>query len=95
MAHIEIDNGKSRDVRVTFGHEQLVIHRRYETASILNDFLVSFWFLIGSVMFFYPAWVYTGTWLFVVGSAQLLVRPCLRLAHNIHLRRLPGSSWEM
>jgi hypothetical protein len=95
MRHIQVNNGPSRDMVVTLGHEQLVIHRRYETASILNDFLVAIWFLVGSVMFFFPDWVVAGTWLFVLGSAQLLVRPCIRLAHHIHLRRLPVSSWEM
>lgn len=96
MRHIQVNNGPSRDLVVTLGREQLVVHRRYETASIVNDFMVAFWFLVGSIMFLLPAWVDTGTWLFVLGSAQLLIRPCIRLAHHIHLRKLPAaSSWEM
>ncbi|MEJ2655178.1 MAG: YrhK family protein [Acidihalobacter sp.] len=95
MRHIKVSNGPSRDMVVTLGREQLVIHRRYETVSILNDFMVAFWFLVGSIMFLFPHWVETGSWLFVLGSAQLLIRPCIRLAHHIHLRRLPVSSWEM
>lgn len=95
MPYIRVDNGPSKDVEVTFGRERLIIHRRYETASILNDFLVAIWFLIGSIFFFYPADTKAGTWLFVIGSAQLLIRPCIRLAHNIHLSHLSASSWGM
>ena len=76
------------------GHEQLVIRRRYETLSILNDFLIALWFLIGSFFFLNKALVTDGTWLFVVGSGQLLIRPAIRLAAHIHLQRLPGSQWD-
>ncbi|APZ42317.1 YrhK family protein [Acidihalobacter ferrooxydans] len=86
---------RTNDIRLTLGKDQLVISRRYETISILNDFLVALWFLIGSVMFLLPAWVTTGTLLFVLGSAQLLIRPCIRLAHHIHLRRIAPSGWGM
>lgn len=26
-----------------------------------------------------------GTWLFVIGSAQMMVRPVIRIAHKIHV----------
>lgn len=95
MIDVKVENGPSRDVVVKLGHEQLVIHRRYELVSILNDFLVALLFLVGSIMFLYADWVHTGTWMFIFGSAQLLIRPCIRIAHHIHLRKLPNSSWEM
>ena len=75
----------------TLGHRELVIRRRYEALSIINDILVAVWFTIGSFMFFSDAWTYTGTWLFVVGSIELLIRPAIRLTRQIHLRRLPGG----
>jgi len=77
------------------GPEELLIRRRYQTVSILNDFLIGIWFLVGSVFFFWPAWETAGTWLFVVGSAQLLIRPVIRLAHRIHLKPAPPGHWEM
>lgn len=76
------------------GHEQLVIRRRYETLSIINDFLVALWFFIGSVLFLYSDLVVDGTYLFILGSFQLLIRPAIRLAAHIHLQRIPASSWE-
>lgn len=83
------------DLTLTFSHEQLVIRRRYEALSIFNDFLIAVWFLVGSVLFLFPAWQETGVWLFIAGSFQFLIRPVLRLSHRIHLRRLPPSRWDM
>jgi hypothetical protein len=83
------------DLTLRLGPEELIIRQRYQAASILNDFLIGIWFLVGSIAFFWPAWQEAGTWLFVIGSAQLLVRPVIRLAHRIHLRSLPAGRWEM
>jgi len=83
------------DLAIHVGREELVIRRRYQTISILNDLLIGIWFLIGSVAFFYPRWEDAGIWLFVVGSAQLIVRPMIRLAHRIHLQHIPPGRWEL
>ncbi|MBL7251985.1 YrhK family protein [Alloalcanivorax sp. C16-2] len=76
------------------GREELIIRRRYETLSIVNDFLIAIWFLLGSVFFLYPSLEKPAAWLFIVGSFQFLIRPTLRLISHIHLQRLPESSWE-
>ncbi|HKJ94789.1 MAG TPA: YrhK family protein [Gammaproteobacteria bacterium] len=85
----------SGTVTITLGHEQLVIRQRYEAISIFNDFLIATWFLVGSVFFLFPTLKEAGVWLFIIGSAQFMGRPALRLAHRLHLRRLPASTWEM
>lgn len=77
------------------GHEELMIRRRYETLSILNDFLIAVWFLVGSILFLYPSLTEAGTWLFIIGSAQFMIRPVIRLGHQIHLRRIPAGHWDM
>ncbi|HET7306320.1 MAG TPA: YrhK family protein [Gammaproteobacteria bacterium] len=79
---------------VTFGHEELVIHHRYEVLSILNDFCIAVWFLVGSIFFLFPAFGGTAAWLFVIGSAQFLARPVIRLLRNIRLKQIPESQWE-
>lgn len=86
----QIDN----PITITIGHEQLVIRRRYEVLSITNDFLISIWFFVGSILFLYPSLVTNGTWLFILGSFQLMIRPTIRLAGYFHLRRIPASHWE-
>lgn len=79
-----------RSLVFTLGRRELVIRRRYEALSIVNDILIAVWFTLGSVMFFSDAWTYTGTWLFVLGSIELLIRPTIRLIRQVHLQRLPG-----
>lgn len=77
-----------REIVVTLGHEELVIRRRYETLSIVNDILIAIWFAVGSVLFFWEDTVRIGTWLFVIGSVELIIRPAIRLTRQVHLRRI-------
>jgi hypothetical protein len=60
---------------LTIGHEQLVIRRRYEMISIINDFFIAIWFLLGSVFFLYPSLEKVAIWLFIIGSVQFFIRP--------------------
>lgn len=79
-----------------FGHEELVIRQRYELVSIGNDVLIGVWFLIGTIFFFYDSLVYYGTWLFLIGSIEMLIRPTIRLVRRFHLQRYhpaaPGAA---
>lgn len=84
--------GLPDDIRFTLGREQLIIHQRYETASILNDFMIGAWFLVGSILFLKPDLTTAGVWLFILGSAQLLIRPAIRLARHTHLQRIASSA---
>ncbi|WP_456270100.1 YrhK family protein [Kushneria sp. AK178] len=80
----------TQDLTLHFDHHALVIHRRYEVVSIINDVLIGIWFLAGSFCFFYSSLMILGTWLFVAGSAQMLIRPLIRLSRHLHLRQLPS-----
>lgn len=79
-------------ITIRIGREELVIRKRYEVLSIVNDVLIAIWFLVGSILFFSDATTYAGTWLFVLGSVELLIRPVIRLSRLVHLRRLPDRS---
>ena len=70
------------------GHEELIIRQRYEALGIFNDVLIALWFLVGSILFLYPAQEHLGIWMFIIGSVQFLVRPAIRLARHLHLQRL-------
>ncbi len=74
---------------IHIGHDELIIRDRYEVASILNDIMIGIWFVIGSFLFLSPATTEAGTWLFIIGSMQMLVRPGIRLTRRVHLRRMP------
>jgi hypothetical protein len=77
---------------LTFGHEELVIRKRYEVLSIVNDILIGVWFVVGSVFFFYESLTTTGTALFVAGSVELLIRPLIRLSRHVHLQKVGAAS---
>lgn len=78
------------DLTFTIGREEVVIRGRYETLSIVNDIMVALWFIAGSVLFFSESTTVAGTWLFLAGSAQLLIRPVIRLARRVHLGKIGG-----
>ncbi|WP_413319101.1 YrhK family protein [Agrococcus sp. 1P02AA] len=67
--------------------DEIVIRNRYETLSILNDVLIGILFVVGSVLFLSESTSQVGTWFFVVGSAQFLLRPVIRLSRRFHLKR--------
>lgn len=77
---------------IRIGPQELVIRRRYEAASIVNDVLIGLWFLIGSVFLFFDSLTRAGTVLFVIGSVEMLIRPVVRLARHLHLQRLHRGS---
>ncbi|EHK87894.1 YrhK family protein [Saccharomonospora azurea] len=87
------DDGRDT-LTVTFGHEELILRRRYELVSIGNDLLIALWFVVGSVLFFWTSTTTAGTWCFLLGSLQLLARPVIRLVRRVHLQRVGGAGAE-
>lgn len=83
-----------QETTVRVGHHELVIRRRYALLSIGNDILIGLWFLIGSFFFFSERLVFLGTCLFVIGSVEMLVRPLIRLARQLHIQRIRGTAPE-
>jgi len=69
------------------GQRHIVIQRRYEALGALNDLFIAIWFLVGSFFFLNDALVESGTWLFIVGSAQLIIKPLLKLLSLIHVSK--------
>ncbi|MBB4688660.1 YrhK family protein [Amycolatopsis jiangsuensis] len=80
--------GRTTDLVLTFGHDELIIRRRYEVLSIVNDILIALWFVAGSLLFFSEALTTLATWFFLLGSIELLIRPGIRLVRAVHLRRI-------
>ncbi|MCS4533814.1 YrhK family protein [Neisseria montereyensis] len=78
---------KDIPIELHLGSEELIIHQRYETLSIANDLLIGIWFLVGSVLFLYPSQVKLGTYLFIIGSVEMLIRPAIRFCRRVHLQR--------
>ncbi len=82
---------RNAEMTLRLGKDEVVIRRRYEALSIVNDILIGLWFTVGSILFFFEATTTTGTWLFVIGSVELLIRPMIRMTRIVHLARRPGG----
>ena len=89
-----VENRTDNPLTLKLGREELIIRRRYEVVSIINDFFIAIWFLVGSILFLFPKHETAAIWLFIIGSFQFLVRPTIRLISHIYIRRIPQSNWE-
>jgi len=89
-----VEDGTDNPLTFRLGHEELIIRRRYEVISIINDFFIAIWFLFGSILFLYPEYERVAIWMFIIGSFQFLIRPTVRLISHIHVKRIPASNWE-
>lgn len=76
---------------IDFGSDHIIIERRYRALGAVNDLFIAIWFLTSSILFFFDSLMTGGTWLFVLGSLQLLLRPAITLAELIHVKRVYRS----
>ena len=89
------DEGSGGNVTLTLGDQEIVLRHRFELISIANEIGIALFFTIGSVAFYFEELFNLGVTLFVIGSVQLGIRPAIRLARRVQLRRvtkgMPGE----
>jgi hypothetical protein len=85
---------KNRELDVDIGNHHIVIWRRYEALGALNDLLIAIWFFIGSFFFLNDSLMQSGTWLFIVGSAQLIIKPLIKLISLIHVAQIYNKNYN-
>ncbi len=91
----EINKQKNdKKLKLNFGREHIIIQRRYDALGALNDLFIAILFLVGSFFFLSNSLVENGTWLFIVGSAQLFVRPVLKLISLVHVQRVYNRNYK-
>lgn len=78
----------NKKLDVDIGQDHIVIQRRYDALGAVNDMLIAIWFLIGSFFFLKESLTTDGTWLFIAGSAQLLIKPLIKLIGLIHVGKV-------
>jgi YrhK-like protein len=79
---------EGKSIALTLGNQELVLRRRYELLSVINDIGIFLAFTIGSVAFYFEELFNVGVTLFVIGSVMLGFRPTSRLFRRIQLRGL-------
>jgi hypothetical protein len=89
------EEGGGGNVTLTLGDREIVLRHRFEVISIANEIGIALFFTIGSVAFYFEELFTLGVTLFVIGSVQLGIRPAIRLARRVQLRRvtqgMPGE----
>ena len=68
--------------------KERVAHEVYEWAHVANDAVTALLFLVGSIFFLYDSLKEWGIWLFIIGSAQMMVGPIIRTFNKIYVRRI-------
>jgi hypothetical protein len=79
---------EGQSITLQLGNQELVLRRRYELLSVINDIGIFLAFTIGSVAFYFEELFNVGVTLFVIGSVMLGFRPTSRLFRRIQLRGL-------
>ncbi len=79
---------KNNELDLDIGNKHIVLQRRYEFLGAFNDLLIAVWFLTGSFFFLNDTLMNSGTWLFIVGSAQLLIKPLIKVTSLIHVANI-------
>lgn len=86
---------KENELDLEIGNRYIVIQRRYEFIGAFNDLLIAIWFLVGSIFFLNDSLMESGTWLFIVGSAQFLIKPLIKVASLIHVSGIYKEEQEV
>ncbi|GMG84143.1 hypothetical protein LNKW23_33570 [Paralimibaculum aggregatum] len=63
------------------------IYAAYEIAHTVVDFAAALLFLIGSILFFWPAWETPAVWCFVIGSLCFAMKPTIKLLRELSYLR--------
>ncbi|ASK60812.1 hypothetical protein CFK37_00620 [Virgibacillus phasianinus] len=86
------DENKFLDVQL--GTYEVSFSKKYRFLALMNDFTLGLEFLIGSVLFLFESTQTGGTILFIIGSAQLLARPIIKIMHAFYFSRVTKKTMD-
>lgn len=84
------DENKFLDIQM--GTYEVTFSKKYRLIALLNDFMLALEFLVGSVLFLFESTLTVGTILFIIGSAQLLARPIIKIIHAFHFSHVSNKT---
>lgn len=77
-----------KDFEVQLGKHTIFFNKNYRYIFIINELILGIVFVVGSIFFLVESLKTAGIILFIVGSAQLFIRPVLKILHAITLRNI-------
>lgn len=87
-------DNQAQDLNLQVGRFEVFFKQQYTILYNLNDVLMGLWFFIGSICFYWESTKTLGVTLFVLGSAQMIIRPLIRIIHRIHFQRYVNRNEE-
>ncbi|SHM99175.1 YrhK family protein [Gracilibacillus kekensis] len=66
----------------------------YNVIYTVNDIIIAIWFIIGSILFYFESIKTYGVTLFVLASFQLLIKPTIRLIHEVRAKKHYGEEYD-
>ncbi|WP_301108589.1 YrhK family protein [Sporosarcina sp.] len=81
---IDTDN----DYEVKMGKYTVFLNKNHQYIFIINESVPGIIFVVGSIFFLFDSLKTAGIILFIVGNAQLFIRPVLEILHAITLRNM-------
>ncbi|GEK90435.1 YrhK family protein [Alkalibacterium kapii] len=79
----ELDPGKAEDVIVKIGTFRIYFQNYYTIVSLINDLFTGGLYLIGSILQTFTEMKTLGQYLFIFAGFFLLMRPVLKIIHNV------------
>ena len=79
------ENSEAEDIVVKIGPLRLYFQNVYTIISLINDIFTGSLYFIGSICNFFGAPAIYGNTLFLIGGFSFVMRPIIKLIHNIHI----------
>lgn len=79
---------QQEDVHIEIGSYKMVIEKRYQAVSFVNDMLLGVLYLIGSILFLTDVSQTVSISFFLAGSILMIIRAGLNLLKDLHINKI-------
>ncbi|MGN7177470.1 YrhK family protein [Cytobacillus sp. SAFR-174] len=79
---------QQEDVHIEIGSYKMVIEKRYQAISFVNDILLGVLYLIGSILFLTDVSQTVSISFFLAGSIMMIIRAGLNLLKDLHINKI-------
>ncbi|EWG11242.1 YrhK family protein [Cytobacillus firmus] len=79
---------QQEDVQIEIGSYKMVIEKRYQAVSFVNDMLLGVLYLIGSILFLIDVSQMVSISFFLAGSIMMIIRAGLNLLKDLHINKI-------
>ncbi|PAE23796.1 MULTISPECIES: YrhK family protein [Bacillaceae] len=79
---------QQEDVHIEIGSYKMVIEKRYQAISFVNDMLLGVLYLIGSILFLTDVSQTVSISFFLAGSIMMIIRAGLNLLKDLHINKI-------